>query len=145
MLRLIETNYFGENDFRVANKPVCDDHYMEKRLARYLRPHRLRSRLTQEEIARLLGYADGSLVSRIENGIRSSKLLDAFALQVIFDVAPTDLFPSLYNEAEAAVMRRANALFEDLQGAKSKAAIAKIEFLNKMQARAIARRRKPKI
>jgi len=115
---------------------------MEKRLARYLRPHRLRSRLTQEEIAHLLGYADGSLVSRIENGIRNSRLLDAFALQVIFDVETTELFPLLFNESEEAVMRRANALFEDLQNIKSKTARAKIEFLNEMQARAISRRRK---
>lgn len=118
---------------------------MEKRLARYLRPHRLRSRLTQSEIAHLLGYTDGSLVSRMESGIRNSRLVDAFALQIIFDIAPTELFPSLFNETEAAVMRRANALFETLQAATPKSAKSKIEFLNEMQARAIARRRPRKI
>lgn len=112
---------------------------MEKRLARYLRPHRLRWRLTQEEVARLLGYADSSLVSRIENGIRAPSLLDALALQVVFGVTPIELFPAFFKDTEEAVLRRAKELYEELQDAPSKAALKKLELLEEISMRAISR------
>jgi transcriptional regulator with XRE-family HTH domain len=112
---------------------------MEKKLARYLRPHRQRWRLTQGEVARLLGYADSSLASRIESGIRNPSLLDAFALQVVFGPTPMELFPALFDDAEEAVLRRAKEMYEELQDVPSKAAVKKLELLDEVIKRAISR------
>src|ERR1700722_10109929 len=112
---------------------------MEKKLARYLRPHRSRWRLTQEEGGCLLGYTGSSVASRIENGIRNPSLLDAFALEVVFGLTPLELFPALFIDAEEAVLRRAKELYEELQDVPSKAAKKKLELLEKLLKRAIDR------
>jgi transcriptional regulator with XRE-family HTH domain len=112
---------------------------MEKRLARYLRPHRSRWRLTQEEVGRLLGYTGSSVAFRIENGIRDPSLLDAFALEVVFGTPPLELFPTLFTDAEEAVLRRAKELYEELQDMPSQAAKKKLELLDQVMKRAIAR------
>jgi transcriptional regulator with XRE-family HTH domain len=118
---------------------VGDQYFMEKKLARYLRPHRSRWRLTQEEVARLLGYTGSSVSSRIENGIRNPSLLDAFALEVVFGATPIELFPALFIDAEDAVLRRAKEMYEELQDEPSKVAMKKLELLEKILKRAIAR------
>ena len=139
MLRLMQAAALAQNGSRALTVMVGDHYFMEKKLARYLRPHRQRWRLTQGEVARLLGYADSSLASRIENGIRNPSLLDALALQVVFGVTPMEFFPALFNDAEDAVLRRAKEMYEELQDAPSKAALKKLELLDEVIKRAISR------
>ncbi|MET4262382.1 hypothetical protein ABIC09_007360 [Bradyrhizobium sp. S3.12.5] len=85
------------------------------------------------------GYADSSLISRIENGIRDPSLLDAFALQVVFGDSPNELFPALFKDTEEAVLRRVKELYEELQDVPSKAALKKLELLDEISERAISR------
>ena len=112
---------------------------MKKRFARYLRPHRLQWRLTQRDIAFLLGYQSASTISRIENGRSEPSLHDAFALQAIFDLAPHEGFPALFKEAEEALLRRAYDLHQRLKNNPAAAAKTKVALLNDMLARARAR------
>jgi len=112
---------------------------MEPRLKSYLRSYRLRWGLTQAELAYLVGLKSGSVVSRIERLKRQPGLMVALACQVIFGTPPLELFPGIFSEIEAAVMRRAYALYENLQGTTSRAAKTKLNLLEDILARATAR------
>jgi transcriptional regulator with XRE-family HTH domain len=112
---------------------------MEPRLKSYLRSYRLRWGLTQAELAYLAGLKSGSVVSRIERQKRQPGLMVALAFQVVFGAAPLELFPGIYSEIEDAVMRRAYALYENLQGTPSKTTRTKLDLLEDMLARASAR------
>jgi transcriptional regulator with XRE-family HTH domain len=95
----------------------------------YLKTFRRRGALTEPELASLLGWRSGSVVSRLERYKRHPSLKAAFAFQVIFGVGTAELFPALYAEVEEAVMRRAYELHEQLQGNSSKATKAKLDLL----------------
>ena len=77
-----------------------------------LRTHRRCWAFDQEEIARLLGFKSGGTISRIEQGKCVPGLEAALALEVLFGVAPKDMFPHIYAETAEALMRRAVAFNE---------------------------------
>lgn len=83
---------------------------METRIQSYIRTHRKRSGLTQDELAFLLGTVGGSRVSRYERLSREPNLRTAFACQVIFDIPPHQLFPAVFHEVDKAVVRQAKLL-----------------------------------
>lgn len=72
----------------------------------YLRTHRRKCGLTQQETAFLLGLDSGHTISRYERHARVPTLQTALACQVIFDVGPRELFPSLYRKIEKQTLRR---------------------------------------
>jgi len=76
----------------------------------YLKTHRKLSGLTQAEIAYLLEHPNADKVSRYERGVHKPDLIDAFALQVIFDVPATEIFEGLYRETEITTQNRAYLL-----------------------------------
>lgn len=85
----------------------------------YVRTERRRWALTQGELAHLLGFEHRSSVSRIERGQVIPEFETALALQVIFGVAPSDLFPKIFDEIEERVMRQGAVLYEaTLQSSK---------------------------
>src|ERR1700753_676214 len=66
--RLTGDRTLTENGYMFAPIGAYIATSMKKRFARYLRPRRLQWRLTQREIAFLLGYQSASTISRIESG-----------------------------------------------------------------------------
>ncbi len=87
---------------------------MEQRLSNYLRTHRKKSNLTQQEVAYLAGLDSGQMVSRYELQSRTPSLRTALALQIIFDRAPHELFPGVYYEVEKVTRRRIRLLSQKI-------------------------------
>ena len=109
---------------------------MNKRSFSYLRAYRRRWSLSEEELARLLGAADGSLVCRFETGGRIPRAKVLLGCEVIFGVTARELFPGLYEQVEDAIMRRAARLHETLDGKTDKRSMQKRELLDDMMKRA---------
>lgn len=105
---------------------------MKKRLDCYVRTNRLRSGLTQKELAFILGVKTRTFISYLEGRKREPKLETAFALYIVFAVEAVDLFPGLFAETDEKVIARAYDLYERLQGNASKTTRAKLSFLEGM-------------
>src|SRR5437867_11496856 len=83
-------------------------------LLNYLRTHRKRAGLSQEDVTVLLGAKSAAKVCRYERFARQPGLGTAFAYEVIFRVPAHTLFNGLYAQAERAVMSRAKLLIRKL-------------------------------
>lgn len=92
---------------------------------------RKRFALSQGELADLLALSQGE-ISRLEDDRHVAGLETVFALQILFDVEPRDLFPRRYAKAEEAVMRRASKLDRLLQGKTDAASLKKQRMLAAM-------------
>ena len=109
---------------------------MSYALNSYLRTHRKRKCLSQEELAYLLGFSSPAKVSRHEMLRRHPDLQTAFGCQVLFDAPAHEVFPGFYAKVEQTVIIRAQSLHEKLEsGFKSARTMHKIEFLNALLSR----------
>jgi len=90
---------------------------MTSPIKNYLRTHRKRSGLLQSDVAFLLGFNSGHVVSRHERLERTTNLDMAFAYQVLFDALPHELYPGLYEKVEKLIRRRIHLLVEELEQA----------------------------
>lgn len=124
---------------RVTAKTAVDAFTMTKKLASYVRTHRRRWALTQDELAGLLGYETSAIISALERNVREPSLRAAHSLSLIFDVSPAELFPHLHLTTENEVLQRARDLYDRLQGNTSRAVKLKLDFLEDVFARADAR------
>lgn len=82
-------------------------------LSNYLRTHRKRLSLSQEEVAFLLGARGldkGIKVCRDENFIREPNLQTALAYEVIYGKPIRELFAGMYAQVEREVAERAGVL-----------------------------------
>lgn len=79
-------------------------------LLNYLRAHRKRLGLSQDDVAYLLGVESGAKVCRYERFVREPGLRAALACEVIFQRPIRELFPGLYQQIERDVACRARAL-----------------------------------
>jgi len=82
-------------------------------LPNYLRTHRQRLSLSQEEVAFLLGCkgaSKGSKTSRDESFGREPSLRNAIAYELIYGRPLRELFAGLYEETEAELAKRAKIL-----------------------------------
>ncbi len=104
-----------------------------------LRWLRRRWHLTQKELAILLGDKSGTAVSRLECQERQPSLEVAFGCQVLFGVAPLDLFPSLFTEVEEHVVGRIRGLYGTLEGSRCESARVKRELCEAVFAQVEAR------
>jgi len=102
---------------------------MSRRTHNYLRTYRKRAGLTQDELALLLGCTSGTKVSRYERLTREPNLETAFACQAIFGVPAHELFPSIYQNVEQIIKKRAELLKERLSGTNA-AVKYKLQVLN---------------
>ena len=84
-------------------------------LQNYLRTHRRRTGLFQEEVAALLGASSGTKVSLHENFARRPALNAAFAYEIIFNRPARELFAGDYEEVRLAVRSRAELLAKRLR------------------------------
>jgi transcriptional regulator with XRE-family HTH domain len=85
-------------------------------LPNYLRAHRKRLGLSQDDLAYLLGCRSGTKVSRYERFRRQPHLATVFAFEAIARVPARTLFAGVYVTAERDVVRRAEALLRQLAG-----------------------------
>jgi transcriptional regulator with XRE-family HTH domain len=101
-----------------------------RKLRNYLRVHRRRWHLTQEELAFLFGYETESIISRFEHDERVITLAVATACQTIFGVEPRELFPALFASVEQGVVERMYELRDRLaQSELTQRTLAKLELL----------------
>ncbi len=106
---------------------------MSSKLQNYVRTHRRRAGLSQEDMALLLGCKSGAKISRYERFARQPSLETVFAYEAIFGVPARELFAGVYEQARAAIQSRVGALSESLEGENTDASTArKREFLNKV-------------
>jgi transcriptional regulator with XRE-family HTH domain len=94
----------------------------------YLKTYRRRVGLTQTELAALLGYRTGAVISRFERVVRHPTLETAYAFEIILGHSPKELFPSLHAKVRRELVIRARARYEELQGNSSKANKIKLDF-----------------
>jgi transcriptional regulator with XRE-family HTH domain len=99
-------------------------------LANYIRTHRRRAALSQDEVAFLLGCECGTKVGRYELNRRMPTLETALALEAVFGVSVSELFAGRFHEVEQSVVKRAHELVERLRKAKPSPRItAKLSLL----------------
>lgn len=91
------------------------------RRGNYIRRHRKKSGLTQQELGRVLGYADEGAVLRHERSATLPPLLTAIAYEAVFHVPVSELFPGLQSAVEQAVNSRLAELESELQTENTKA------------------------
>ena len=83
---------------------------MSQKLPNYLKTHRKRSRLSQDQVAFLLGYRSGTRVSRYERFARLPTLRTALAYEVIFRTPIRELFAGFFHGVEKKTERRRKLL-----------------------------------
>ena len=83
-------------------------------LPNYLRAHRKRLGLSQDEIAYLLGAESGAKVSRYERFVRGASFETALACEAVFQRSASQLFAGLYQKIEKEVAARAKTLIDRL-------------------------------
>jgi transcriptional regulator with XRE-family HTH domain len=91
---------------------------MSHKLTNYLRTHRKRAGLSQDEIAFLLGCQSGSKISRYERFARQPNLQTAFAYEVISGTPARELFAGVFQEVESTTIKRVHLLIRQLEAAK---------------------------
>jgi len=103
------------------------------KLGSYLRTHRLKSGLTQKDVAALLGLETGSTISRIEksNHIPSVKVILGYC--VLFEARPQELVPRNILDIENTIHAGAHALGRELmKRPKTSRVLVRLMFLEKL-------------
>lgn len=88
------------------------------KLPNYLRAHRKRLSLSQEEIAYLLGNESGAKVCRYECFLREPAFRAALAYELIFQKSGHELFAGICDRIGREVAARAATLIRQLDGRK---------------------------
>lgn len=112
---------------------------MQKQFSSYLRTHRRRYGLTQDELAVLVGAKSGATISRLERSGLKPTFAIAIACQVLFDAPPAKIFPGHFASIEDEVITRAYNQYEILQGRQTTSTKIKLDFFERAFARATAR------
>lgn len=107
----------------------------------YLKTHRKRSGLTQQEVASLLGYESSQVVSRFECLNRIPSLRTVIAYQLIFGVPTAELLPSMHREVERETLQRLLILAKRLAEHPESGSVEwKVKFLGEVLERFDAQR-----
>lgn len=114
----------------------------KKKHTLYLRSYRMRWGLSQMELAELIGWKSDTDVSKMEKKQRPPTARAIFGCFIIFGTLALEVFPSLFAEVEAEVMKRVWDMYERLQGHPTKRNRTKIELLEDVIERAEERKRK---
>ncbi len=100
------------------------------RLPNYLKAHRRRSGLSQEEVAYLLGTQCGSKVCRYERFSQQPKLETGLALEILFRTPVRELYAGTHEKVENRLARRIRALIRRIKRDKPSAVTQrKLELL----------------
>jgi transcriptional regulator with XRE-family HTH domain len=104
-------------------------------LSNYLRTHRKRPGLSQEEVAYLLGAQSGTKICRYERFTREPGFRTALACEAVFQLPIRRLFAGSYDQIERAVAGRAKKLAQEVGRIKpGKHAARKRETLERIAA-----------
>lgn len=108
-----------------------------QRLRNYLRTHRKRMGLTQDEMAFLLGCQSGAKVSRYERFARQPCLHTIFLYEAFFGVPAKELFAGEFQKAERLALGRLRFLMIRLErkGPFDPVAVKKLESLRAIGSR----------
>lgn len=87
----------------------------QRKPGNYLRTHRKRSGLTQEEIASIVGWTTGAVVSHYEWGRNAPSLQTALALGILFRVPVAKLFSGIHEAMREETEARISKLESQLQ------------------------------
>jgi transcriptional regulator with XRE-family HTH domain len=108
---------------------------MAHRLPNYLRTHRKRAGLSQDEVAFLMGCESGAKISRYEMNRRQLPVETVFAYEAVFGVPARELLAGVYEEAEQSVRKRAALLAKIIgRNGEDPESQRKVELLNKVAA-----------
>jgi len=99
-------------------------------LANYLRTERLRSGLTQQELAELLGISR-SAIAKLENA-RAPSVRIALAVGIVFGLRPHAIFPAYYDTLLDVLLLRAFAIENRLVGKSDPVSERKRAHLNNL-------------
>ena len=88
---------------------------MSSRPHNYVRTHRRRSSLRQQDVAFLLGCKDRAKVCRYEQGRRLPPLRTALALSIILDVSLATLFSGTHRELQKEIAERITVLRSEIE------------------------------
>ena len=109
---------------------------MHHPLPNYLRTHRKRWSLTQDELAHLLGLTAQVAISQYELNLRRPGADILIGSEVIFGTSIRELFPQVYDQVADAVLARAKALYGRLEARNDLSASMKLRLLSDMLQRA---------
>ena|ERR1051326_911918 len=98
----------------------------------YLRSHRKRWRLSQRELAFLLGFSSQGAISQHEALIRTPEVKVLLKYEALFGESIGDLFPKLRDEAEKEIVLQAKQLMARLEEHPELPAARKLELLAKL-------------
>lgn len=115
---------------------------MAEKLPTYLRTHRKRGALTQEQLAYLVGYQSRVSIAQLERSSAQPSLETALACQVLFGVPIEELFPGIYRKVVQNIIPRVEAMSEELPDGDTSAAKLKRRLLQAILFRHSARRHK---
>jgi len=113
---------------------------MDQKLTSHVRAHRRRRGFSQQELAVIIGFKSRSVVSKLERSTKTPTLNVAFALCVAFGTEAAEIFPSLFQEIETAVLGRAFELYERIQGSTAPMTKVNLDFLEELFRRVEKRR-----
>lgn len=82
----------------------------QEKLSNYLRMHRKRLALSQDEVAFLLGTQSGAKICRYERFVREPSLETALAYESIYQKPVRELFGGMYQKVAQEVTARAKLL-----------------------------------
>jgi len=77
---------------------------MECRLPNKLKKYRRCAGLSQKKVARALGFADTSAISRWEHGVALPNLHHVFKLSQLYDTLPHVLYAHLWNDVASSLV-----------------------------------------
>jgi transcriptional regulator with XRE-family HTH domain len=89
-------------------------------MASYLRSHRLKSGMSQRELAYLVGILSHQQVSQHERSTAVPSLIAAVAYQFVFGTPITELFPGLVESVKLNVDERLYRMQKELQDTTAK-------------------------
>jgi len=109
-------------------------------MGNYLRVHRRRARLTQQELGKLVGYERPWQISRHERSKAIPPFLIALAYQAVFGTPVSEIFLGIHVTVVQVVEKRIAELQADLEAkggtlSEDQATIQKIQWLTKRNKR----------
>lgn len=103
-----------------------------RKLSHHLRTYRKTARLSQHELAYLLGGGSGTKVSRYEHFQRVPSLATIVAYEIIFKESLHSLLPGLYDEVQERIRTRAQQLLARVSARKEPGRDAKLALLRSL-------------
>jgi transcriptional regulator with XRE-family HTH domain len=106
--------------------------HMPRSIPNHIRSHRKRWRLSQRELAQLVGLKSREPVSRVERFLGKPSLKFALACEVLFDVSARKLFPGLFDDLTEDVLNECEILHDHISSKTGSDANEKRKLLNKL-------------